>query len=505
MAPAKRLRLRPWGIVALLALGIALGVGLVLAGSTGDEDVLKPDGGRWWVIEDHAALVHSPPERRRAVLREIELLGADTIRILARWHELTQRPRSARRPRFDASDPAQYSGFGPYDALVRAADEMGLRILITLAPDAPRWATEERRPVTPETVNLRPLAGEFGDFAAAVAKRYSGSFRGLPAVPYFSIWNEPNHELFLKPVADAPELYRRLVAAALPRLREHAAKGAQVLIGETAAVDRPDTVMGPGRFLRRLLCVDAGFRPVQGVTAEREGCTEFRGFDVDGFAHHPYGPAQRIPRKQDLINLLAIRRLGRYLDRAAAAGRLPERLPIYSTEFGLQSNPPDPTVSTTLDRQAQLLNEKEEFSYRYPRLRSYAQYLLYDDPARPGASEEEVWSGFQTGLRFNDGRAKPARDAYRLPIVVLRRGAGALIWGLVRPGSGARSVQLEREQGGRFVPSGARFATNGDGFFEVLRPRVGRYRFQAFSAVGPEAKAIGTSRVAAPSRERPLR
>jgi hypothetical protein len=86
---------------------------------------------------------------------------------------------------------------------VRRAAAHGFRVLITLAPDAPRWATEERRPVTSETVNLRPNAREFGDFAAAVARRYSGGYRGLPAVRWFSIWNEPNHELFLKPTPDA--------------------------------------------------------------------------------------------------------------------------------------------------------------------------------------------------------------------------------------------------------------------------------------------------------------
>jgi hypothetical protein len=263
--------------------------------------------------------------------------------------------------------------------------------------------------------------------------------------------------------------------------------------------------MGPGRFLRRLLCLDGAFRPVRGAAATREGCGSFEGLDVDGFAHHPYGPAQRIPRKRDLINLLAIRRLGEYLDRAAAAGRLPSALPIYSTEFGLQSNPPDPTVGTTLDEQARLLNEKEEFSYRYERLRSYAQYLIYDDPPRPGATAKEVWSGFQTGLRFGDGRAKPARDAYRLPLVVLRRDDDFVVWGLVRPGSGVRSVLLEREVEGRFRPSGEPIQTDGDGFFEVRRPEAGPYRFRAFAGDTPEAPPLGTSRVASPSRERPLR
>ena len=242
----------------------------------------------------------------------------------------------------------------------------------------------------------------------------------------------------------------------MPRLRAEAADGSKVLVGETAPVGRPGTVMGPIRFLRRWLCLDAAFQPLAGAAAAREGCSAVEKIDADGFAHHPYGPAQRVFPRRDVINLLAIKRLGGYLDRAAQAGRLPSDLPIYSTEFGLQSNPPDPTVSTTLAQQAQILNEKEVFSFRYPRLRSYSQYLLYDDPPRPGASPEEVWSGFQTGLRFTDGRAKPALNAYRLPIVVTPATAGVAIWGRVRPGSGVRSVQLELRDGARFVAAGKR-------------------------------------------------
>ena len=112
--------------------------------------------------------------------------------------------------------------------------------------------------------------------------------------------------------------------------------------------------------------------------------------------------------------MLAIRQLGGFLDKAAAAGRIPRNLPIYNTEFGLQSNPPDRLVSTTPVRQAALINEKEEYSYRYGRLKSYSQYLLFDDPPRKGPLSVK-WSGFQTGLRFTSGTKKPAYTAYKLP------------------------------------------------------------------------------------------
>jgi hypothetical protein len=445
------------------------------------------------VFEDHSALVQSGPQRRAATLRELKQLGADTLRVEVKWNEVAPAPLAARRPSFDAGDPSAYPGFGPYDDLVRRATAQGFRVLVDLAPDAPRWATDGARGKPPAMVNLRPLPLEFGKFASAVADRYSGRFRGLPVVSWFSIWNEPNHSLFLKPLSEAPLIYRRLVEAAVPAIREHAGRGAKILVGETAPANRAGVSIGPAEFLQRWLCLDGRFQAF-----ESGDCQHFKRVDADGFAHHPYGPADTIPRGRDIVNLLAIRRLGEYLDLAAKAGRLPEDLPIYDTEFGLQSNPPDPTVSTTLARQAELLNEKEEFSYRYPRLRSYAQYLLYDDLPRPGTSAAAVWSGFQTGLRFSDGRAKPALDAYRLPIVVHLQGSSVRIWGRVRPGTGVRAVQLERESGAGFGNEGGRIRTDSAGYFATVRAAPGSYRFVAYDRAGPGARQIGQSRVALP-------
>jgi hypothetical protein len=457
----------------------------------------REGGVQWSLFEDHAALIRSDADRRERTLRELKALGADTLRIAVKWNEVAPAPLASERPSFDATDPADYPGFAPYDDLTRRAVSKGFRIVMGLAPDAPRWATEGAPLVTPETVNLDPSAKEFGSFASAVARRYSGRYRDLPAVRYFSIWNEPNHELFLKPNEKSPQIYRGLVAAAVERMRRDGARNAQVLVGETAPAGRPGTVMGPREFIQRWLCLDRRFLALRGAAARRDACRRPRAVDADGYAHHPYGPARRVPKRRDLVSLLAIQRLGSYLDRAARAGRLPAELPIYSTEFGLQSNPPDPTVSTTLARQAQLLNEKEELSFRYPRLKSYAQYLLYDDPPRPGPPAV-TWSGFQTGLRFTDGTAKPALAAYRLPIVVRRHERGVSIWGRVRPGTGTRFVRLERRSNGRFAGAAKRIPTDPGGYFEVTRRAVAGYRFRAWDDSERGGRYLGASRSAPP-------
>ena len=107
--------------------------------------------------------------------------------------------------------------------------------------------------------------------------------------------------------------------------------------------------------------------------------------NANGFAHHPYGPPGTVFRGRDIVNMVGdpAPRDARST-RPARAGRISRGLGIYNTEFGFQTNPPDPFIGTTPSRQAEILNTIEEFSYRYPRLKSYSQYLLYDDPARTG-------------------------------------------------------------------------------------------------------------------------
>jgi Cellulase (glycosyl hydrolase family 5) len=446
----------------------------------------------WSIFEDHPTLVRSGPVAREQTLNTIKALGADTLRVEVKWAEVAPAPNSKKQPKFVATDPRAYPGFAPYDDLIARAASKGLRLMITLAPDAPRWATSGGR-----GGNYKVIASKFGSFARAVGKRYSGAYGGLPAVRVWSIWNEPNHIFFIKPRAQAPRVYRGLVQSGLPALRATAPKGSQIFVGELAPVGTATKVLGPLRFTQQWLCLDKNFRRLRGRAAKQQGCNGFKKVNANGFAHHPYGPTTAVPRRRDIINMLAIRRLGSALDKAARAGRISRGLPIYSTEFGYQTNPPDPFVSTSPGRQAELLNQMEQYSYRYSRLKSYSQYLLYDDASRTGSSALR-WAGFQTGLRFSNGHAKPSFDAYMLPLVVKRRGGGVSIWGRVRPGSGVRYVQLQRKSGRSFASDGAPIKTNAAGYFSVRRGKRAQYRFEAFSGPPSPAVALGFSRVGVP-------
>ena len=69
-------------------------------------------------------------------------------------------------------------------------------------------------------------------------------------------------------------------------------------------------------------------------------------------------------------------------------------------------------------------------AYVNPRVRSFSQYLMSDDT--PRASEFNRYAGFESGLRTNKGKKKPAYKAFRLPLAVESYGRNDVLWGLVR-------------------------------------------------------------------------
>jgi hypothetical protein len=201
---------------------------------------------------------------------------------------------------------------------------------------------------------------------------------------------------------------------------------------------------------------------------------------VTGFAHHPYAQGgSRAPtfrgKRATEITIASARRLTRILDRAARRGRIPARLPVHFTEYGVQTDPPDLTLGVPLGRQATYLNQADWIAYRNRRVHTVAQYKLADDP---------VVSGFQSGLRFSDGRAKPAYAAYRIPLWVTPKGAGRLrIYGQLRPlAPGARArVELQNAPlaGGAFATVATLAVRSGNGTFLRTVPRFeGRFRLR---------------------------
>jgi len=436
--------------LALLAGALTLALAAPAGASTTQESI----------FEDEQQLVESGPAARTAALDDLVRLGADAIRSNVLWSRIA--PPGSRRPRgFDATNPAAYAAaaWDPYDDMVRGATARGLEVLLSPSTPIPAWASDCRRGVK---ATCKPDTRDFGAFVTALGNRYSGSYADenegggtLPRVSRWSIGNEPNQPGWLTPqyerrsgrlVATAAVTYRRLAAAAIRALRASGHGSDQVLLGETAPIGRTSGSLArrpiaPVEFLRKLFCLDSRGRKLTGTDARLHGCSGFRRLSVRGFAHHPYQrggsrPPAEPPQLSTEITISTASRLKRLLDQAGRAGRIPRRLPIFYTEFGFQTNPPDRIFGVRAPLQADYVNQSDWIAYRDSRVRSVAQYKLTDDA--PLAS-------FQSGLRFVDGRAKPAFDAYRLPIWVTRRGSGVRVYGQVRPApdSAPQAVEIQ--------------------------------------------------------------
>jgi hypothetical protein len=354
---------------------------------------------------------------RDAALDEIVELGASGIRVLLPWRDVAPVGDSPRRPSFDATDPDSYQ-WDRFDRIVDAAMMRGLKVLLSVSSPVPMWATAGRADHV-----TAPSASEFGSFMTAVGRHYGGQ------ITAWLIWNEPNHSRFLRPQRRrgrviSPRLYRRLYLAAHAGLRRAGRGRDRVVTGEIAP---SSDAMGvrPVQFLRGMLCLDPRSRPVG----------KCRRLPADGLGVHPYGVRGPRPGPQQ-VTITTLPRLTSVLDRAARAGRIAPRVPLYITEFGVQSFP-DRYLGLPAVDAAALRSIAEWIAFRNRRVQSFSQYLLRDDADL---------GDFQSGLRYSDGRKKPSYEGFRLPLVVRRQGRQAVLWGLVRPTRGPTTVRVERSQ-----------------------------------------------------------
>src|SRR3954471_10703518 len=392
------------------------------------------------LFQDDRQLLQQGPAVRDQTLDELRSLGVDAIKFELDWNAAA--PGSRTRPSgFDGRDPAAYD-WAPYDGLVSAAQARGFRVMAALSPPAPGWATARRG----DSFGVdRPSPTWFGRFAEAAGRHFTN-------IDLWTIWNEPNHPRFLYPPATAhraayaPHLYRNLVRAAVSGLRASGHGGDTILFGELLPIGKAKlfrkNTMKPLRFLREFFCIGTharacrGYKPLTGLR---------------GFAYHPYtrpnGPRGREPSADD-ATIRSIGRVTHLLDRARARHRIRGgRLPVWNTEFGFQSNPPDP-FQTRLSRIPGFLSESEWMFYSMRRVASFSQYTMVDTPVSRRGDLFGTWQG---GLRFASGRIKAGVfEAYRQPFFVRLLGPGAVeVWGDARPGGAGATVQIQQRLGGR--------------------------------------------------------
>jgi hypothetical protein len=484
------------------------------------------------VMQDDDLLVYRDDATRDRAMERMKALGVDVVRVTVLWRNVARSVSAQDARRRDLRSPRTYGvrTWNRYDNLVRTAERLGLRVYFSVTGPAPEYARARapRRERDVVKQAWRPSPQQFTKFVTALGRRYSGRYRdedtgrtALPRVSFWGLWNEPNQAGWLAPqhgfsrearrtIPQSPILYRQLYFRGRRALQDTGHGRDTILLGELAPLGSSQqgrrSPIRPAKFLRELLCLDSRGRTYTGRQARARQCSEFDKFGplrATGFGHHPYTkdlPPTEKDSHRDSITMANVNDLAVLIDRYSRTDRIARGLPIVITEFGYETNPPDPFSGQPLDRQAEFLNVGDWMAYTNPRVLSQTQFILEDGPPVRGARQgtKAYWFTYQSGLFFADGTPKPAAQAYALPFLAARLPGGLGVWGQLRfrPNGITDRVQIERltDDGSTWEPVGEPVTvTNAMGFFQGLLPetRPGTYRAHW---TGPEAPGDALSR-----------
>ena len=298
------------------------------------------------------------------------------MRLLVQWNLVAKtRPTNA----VDSFDPAYI--FDDVDEAVRTAQATDQEVILTIS-GTPRWANGGKSP------NAMPTkVSDFASFARAIASRYSGRLTGYPFVRFWSVWNEPNLQLFLAPQFNAagkslaPANYAKLAAAAYTGIKAGNPR-AQVAIGETSArgSDKPQGLRPthtPGKFAE--------------LVAKANPKLKF-----DAWSHHPYPSNPASPPTQIVkwpnVSLASLPRFNESL----RAWFKRKSVPIWITEYGHQTKPPD-AFGVSYATQAAYIQQSISMVSRYPFVPMFIWFVFQDDQGQPWESGVYTAGGVAKG------------------------------------------------------------------------------------------------------------
>ncbi|HEV2785969.1 MAG TPA: hypothetical protein VGV67_06250 [Solirubrobacteraceae bacterium] len=494
-------------VAALLPAGVfAAGAKAGATSARGLETIIQDDG---LLLYRPAAEVQAAVMRMKALgIDRVRITASWSS--LTRQPESDVKPAG-----FDGSDPGAYeqARWQGLDTAIRAIRGAGLKALVDIGFWAPHWATTDppgpraRTDIDPgeyaafaTAVALRysgaftppptaptpapeptedasiieellqplvpfplpdplppPRRARSAQTDAAVAPS-----EPLPKVDRFILWNEPNHPGLLLPqwkpdgrTPASPGVYRAMVRAGYAAVKR-ARRSASVLIGNTSSTGggrRGAGPVAPLEFLRELACVDAGLKPRR--TAE---CRNFTRLPGDGWSHHPYSQNERPSRvskpktERGDVRIADLPQLARTLDRLVRMGRLARaNRSIYLTEFGYETKgiPGRPRVDER--QQARWMTWAEYLADRLPTVKSFAQFLLRDQPPAPvrvSQSDARPYGEYSTGLLNVDGSEKIISRTFLAGLFAQRATKGrVLLYGRLRLGAGRKVVVLQRKVG----------------------------------------------------------
>ena len=388
----------------------------------------------------------------RVQFGRIKGAGAAFVRIDFSWGTVAPVVRPTGFDPTNPGDPAYR--WGAVDARVQLAVRNGLVPVLGIA-GAPRWAQPQAPPDRDGAYEPDPTM--FGQFMLAAARRYGGSFQGLPRVSYWRAWNEPNNYRYLTPQQVdgkdfAPFWYAKLLDAFSTSV--HSVHTDNHVIAGSLAPYGIQRRISPLTFMRELLCVSGG---------KRIHATCSRRFDFDILSVHPYtrgNPFDHASKPNDVAlgDLPKVRTL---LDGAWKVGHIQtvKRPQMWVTEFAYNTHPPSPNDLTLPIK----LSGRYTAESLYQMWRSGTSvgtwFLVRDEPVGS--------SSFQCGLYFagsapdlSRDRPKPALTAFRFPFVAYRgtppAGPGVkktskkyvTIWGRTPTSNPGKVVILQKTKSG---------------------------------------------------------
>ena len=480
------------------------------------------------IMMDDDLLLYRNDDTAAKALVAMKKIGVDTVRVTVLWKVVAENARptkaeiaklkgsqkeNARKQaaRFKATTPKTYPrrNWDRFDNLVRSAARTGIKIYFNITGPGPAWA-HAKPPNAQRSLRgtWKPKPSAFKQFVQAVGTRYNGTYRDengdrgiLPAVRFWSLWNEPNQAGWLTPQWEngapaSPGIYRKLHQFGYKGLLAggHHTGSDIILMGETAPLGSdtpgPKSPMRPGLFLRELALGN-------GAAADFAA----RGpLIANGFAHHPYTknvPPTVVDPNPDSLTMANISNLGTLLDTLSAqtSGAIPTGMNLFMTEFGFETNPPDPFSGVPLAAQATYNMVGEYQAWSNPRIVSQAQFLYRDvDPIRKHPKTSKAfWFTYQSGLFFRNGTPKPSLGAYRMPFLAfdtktLDPTLGSPIynlWGQIRmlndDAPGAATIQWRAKDGSTpWLSVGETVPIDKKGFYTATRaapmPVVGEWR-----------------------------
>jgi hypothetical protein len=390
-------------VASLAAVGLA-----VQAATAGTKKPQKPASTHLLVgINDEANTLYG---NTTPAFQTLTALRAQVLRVNLYWGGNQWAISRGAKP-VDPTDPGDPAyNWAIYDRLVRYAHTFNIKIVFSIL-FTPGWANGNKGK------NVAPTkAADLVNFSYAAAERYSGLWTPppwqqdlsygngptpLPRVDMWTAWNEPNNPNWLSPqykrsggkwvVASAVAyakicnaVYEGVHSVPIPGANERVACGVTGPKGNNAPATKRASV-DPMTFM---------------LASKKAGLKTF-----DVYAHHPYSdvgdePPTYVPSGKQARRI----QLGNINVLINQMTKLWGRKPLWITEYGYQTNPPDKRYGVTWSKQALYMKQAYAIARKNPRIDMMLWFLVKDEPSL---------GGWQSGLQTVTGKKKPSWNTFR--------------------------------------------------------------------------------------------